>query len=271
MGQYEGSYDGIWSVVRGRYVGNDGFKATPIFPFQLGQAVMSHIFGPEADDEINTARNGLVLPGSIKKAFVNHQIVIVPQSAKKPLEWKWMVIDRAGLWNSLASGDLRYSDIHNQGLIFPETATRPRARYFYHHYLMAMFLQGRKDKNGRANVKQGVDDATVPELARVWATQGRYLRDNVIRAFIEGLGHALPDAEDMLVEYINDTIPETPGAVEECLESMEVCSETASEIEFDLERREREVQEERKEWEDEQVDVELEMGQAIEEEVWDCV
>lgn len=266
--QYDNSKGGIWSVTLGKYVAQE-VKAAHIFPLQLGQAVMSHIFGPEADGEINTARNGLFLPAPIERAFDKHQIAIVPRNETTPTEWKWMVIDRSGLWTTLAEFDKTFADIHDAPLTFPPEATRPRARYFYYHYMMAMVLHGRKNQTGRAGIKEGVADATVPELARVWATQGRYLRDNMIRAFIEELGHSLPEAEDMLVSYIDDTIPASPGAVEECLEDLEICSESEEDIEADLENREKALQEEREMWEKEKEEREDKLERAIDDGAWE--
>jgi hypothetical protein len=60
----------------------------------------------------------------------------------------------------------------------------------------------------------------MPELSRVWATEGKYFRKNLILTFIEGLGHELSaeDAESMLQHSSKDV---TVDEVVEARRSME--------------------------------------------------
>lgn len=267
--QYRDENGDVWSPIHGDYISRQECKAAHIFPLTLGQNVMSYIFGSDADGEINTAKNGLFLPKRIESAFDSHQITIVPLGPDNLQQWKLFVIDRTGLWNAKVLGAMRFSDIHNMELKFPPNATLPRARYFYFHYMMAMLIQGRKDQKSRACVKDGLEEASTPELARVWATKGRYLREHMIRGFIEGLGHAVPDAEQTLVSYIDDTIPESPEALLECMDDIDLMSETSEDIEADLEKREMDLAREREEWEEEKQQKEYDMENAIYNEDWE--
>ena len=59
-------------------------------------------------------------------------------------------------------------------------------------------------------------ELTTPAISRVWATQRRYLRENMIRTIIEGIGHEDIDAEtnDTLIHAMNDLPNETARMVE---------------------------------------------------------
>lgn len=48
---------------------------------------MTYIFEEEVKGEINMAENGLFLPGSVERAYDDHQVIIVPcESETKPQE-----------------------------------------------------------------------------------------------------------------------------------------------------------------------------------------
>ncbi|PGH15590.1 hypothetical protein AJ79_02372 [Helicocarpus griseus UAMH5409] len=137
----------------------------------------------------------------IWSAFDKHQLVIVPDSVKTtPQEYKFLVLDKSGLWEAAASfdGSLKFRDIHGQRVRFqPGNSFRPRARYLYFKYVLATLVQLRK-----RNIKYGthtieLPDIEMPELPRVWATEGKYLRKNLILAFIEGIGHELPQNDTL--------------------------------------------------------------------------
>src|SRR5437016_1259602 len=101
---------------------------------------MTYIFGPEAEYEMNSAKNGLFLPRVIEEAFDKYQLVIAPADAdSKPREWKFLVLDRSGLWNVEAVPRTTFGKLHQSRLRFPDRiAFRPRARYLYFQYIMAM-------------------------------------------------------------------------------------------------------------------------------------
>ncbi|MCJ1462585.1 hypothetical protein MMC07_001187 [Pseudocyphellaria aurata] len=162
---------------------------------------MTYIFGEDAKGELNKAANGLFLHGVFEEQFDRHKIVIVPYR---------------GLWNSPLGAGKTFADLHQQKLIFePNHPFRPRARYLFFHYVMAMLQLGRGQKAEKAGMTSDMPELSTPATSRVWATQGRYLRKNMIRAFIEGIGHEDTDAEtsNMLSHAMDDQPDETDRIV----------------------------------------------------------
>lgn len=251
--QYKGDiYANVWSVVTGELMARAEAKAAHIFPLQLGQAVMTYIFGPKAENEINSTRNGLFLPGAIKEAFDKHQVVVVPKDLSQPRTWKWMVIDKTGLWRNIATESITFGELHGRDLIFPDEVTRPRARYFYFHYLMAMLILGHKEP------------AAARELALVWTAQGPHLREGMIRAFVEGLKHMEPATEELIWAHLDDALPDPTGMMGECVEDAELTSETEGEIEADFTRRIDGIELQQRQWEEERDEKERDIGAALE-------
>src|SRR5437773_12165895 len=104
-----------------------------------------------------------------------------------------LVLDKSGLWYVEAVPGTTFEKLHQSKLRFPDkTDFRHRARYLYFQFIMAMLRIGRSGEKGRTTVAKQMAGATNPSLTKVWATGGRYLRDNMIRAFIEGIGHDWP-------------------------------------------------------------------------------
>ncbi|KAF3491559.1 uncharacterized protein GIQ15_01076 [Arthroderma uncinatum] len=168
------------------------YAATHIFPPSYGQKAMTHIFGKEANGEINSARNGLFLPRVFKRAFDTYRVAIVPlniQSRKEPREWKIVLLDYS-LKDFPESKGTTFGDLHNKQLIFA-TDARPRARYFYFHFLLAMVTSHRALKSTGV-IKSELPDMIMLELTRAWGKDGRYLTDNIVRGFIETAGNELP-------------------------------------------------------------------------------
>ncbi|KAK2836090.1 hypothetical protein FQN49_006697, partial [Arthroderma sp. PD_2] len=175
-----------FSVITGTWVPRNSLTAAHIFPLSLGQPAMDYIFGNDAKNEINSPRNALLLNSSIEKRFDAHQIVIVPVDATmtEPREWKFVVVDKSIMNHNLDDyPNWTYSLFHHRKLIFPNDF-RPRARYLYFHYLVTMIMKLQARKNAGV-VRSELPDSQWPELTRVWASHGEYLRDNMIRGFIE--------------------------------------------------------------------------------------
>jgi hypothetical protein len=98
---------------------------------------------------------------------------------------------------------------------------RLKARYLYFHYVTAMLRLGRSKKVEKAGMSSHIAEATTPALTKVWGTQGRYLRDNMIRAFIEGIGHddGLPvDSEDL----VSHAMKQMPNETTQMIKSAEL-------------------------------------------------
>ncbi|MCJ1466017.1 hypothetical protein MMC07_004636 [Pseudocyphellaria aurata] len=94
--------DLVWSPVRGDWVERgEKIKAAHMFPLSIGQETMTYLFGEDADGEISKAANGLFLPFDVEEKLDRYQVVIVPcETETKPQEWKFLVLDRGGLWNT---------------------------------------------------------------------------------------------------------------------------------------------------------------------------
>ncbi|MCJ1466016.1 hypothetical protein MMC07_004635 [Pseudocyphellaria aurata] len=190
----------VWCPMLGKWVLKCTVEAAHLFPFSLGQQTMTYIFGDDADGEMNKASNGLFLYGHIHEKFNRHWITIVPceTETEKPQEYKFLVLDQ-DIWNheldDLGKG-CTYADLHERKLIFESKHSyRPSARYLYFHYLMAMLRIAhgqRAKKAGTTSLWAEVTKMT-PGASRAWVTAapGRYLREPILRAFIEGIniGH----------------------------------------------------------------------------------
>lgn len=203
----------VWDPVRGDFTHRSALTACHIFPLAMGQKSMTYIFGEEAEDEINRARNGLFLPPEVEPAFDKHEIVIVPDGVQTtPQDYRIIVLDKSGRWEypAFPGGD-PWKDLHGKKLRFqPGNNFRPRSRYLYFHYIVSMLIhyRNRNVKHGTHSVE--LPEANMPELSKLWATEGKYLRKNVMLAFIEGLGHELLPSEDVL-GHADDDIPDNEG------------------------------------------------------------
>lgn len=218
--------DFVWNTVTGTWRYRADMTAAHLFPLSFGQATMTYIFGKDAEDEINKAANGLFLPGVIEHALARHKIAIVPcEGETDPQEWKWIVLDQGGQWYvplEVLSETSTFADLHQRKLIFqPGNSFRPRARYLYFHYAMAILRTERGKNTATAGRGQYMPESTTPAIDQVWATPGRYLRESMTRAFIEGIGHEDPNdggAEEMLSHAMEDLPNEMAKMLEDANE-----------------------------------------------------
>ncbi|KAN0070307.1 hypothetical protein V8E54_011888 [Elaphomyces granulatus] len=203
----EGGLLRVWDVTTGSFTIRVYMTAAHIFPLNLGQKSMDYIFGEDAEDELNRARNGLFLPPLVEKAYDAHQITIVPDGPQTPA----LKDDR----------ETPFKDLHGRRLRFqPGNNFRPRARYLYFRYVLAMLVHFRSRQVKQGTHNQQLPETEMPELSRVWATEGKYLRKNLILAFIEGIGHGLSaeDTESILQHSSEDV---TANEADEAKKSME--------------------------------------------------
>ncbi|EFE43308.1 hypothetical protein TRV_01977 [Trichophyton verrucosum HKI 0517] len=179
------------NVLTGGWHVRQYFVAAHIFPLSYGQQAMDNIFGKDVHGEINTARNGLFLPSEFEQAFDAYQVVIVPYGpvTSEPREWQVILLDHSGLKDVPVCG-MTFAQLHQKKLIFA-TDARPRARYFYFHFILAMISHYRAHKSVGV-VKSELPDSMIPSLTRAWGSEGSYLADNVIHGFIEKVGHEIP-------------------------------------------------------------------------------
>lgn len=182
----------VWNVISGSWMDKTVMKAAHIFPLSLGQETMTYIFGKDAKGELNSARNALWLPNPFEVQFDQHRVVMVPAGpiGSNPRTWKVVVVD-GGIRNSKAYDGVTFGEINGKKLVFT-TDDQPRARYLYFHYLCAMLRRSRLKQN-KGQPMHTSPDVTMPELSRVWGSEGSYLRENIIQGFIEALAHEIPD------------------------------------------------------------------------------
>ncbi|KAF3490925.1 uncharacterized protein GIQ15_00442 [Arthroderma uncinatum] len=187
----EGRVTTYCNILTGEWHMRQFFITAHIFPLSFGQPAMNHIFGKDAHGEINTARNGLFLPTEFEKAFNAYQVVIVPHGSptSQPREWQVILLDHSGLKDIRVSG-MTFGELHQKKLIFA-TDARPRARYLYFHFILAMISHYRTQKSAGV-IKDELPDSMIPSLTRAWGSEGSYLTDDVIHGFIEKVGHELP-------------------------------------------------------------------------------
>lgn len=178
-----GCCEQVWSPVIPGWMNKEDTKVAHIVPLSIGQESMTYIFGRDAKEEMNTARNGLWLPKNVQDKFNQLELVIVPvDTTEEPLEWKMLVVGKDEIWNETAYWIVKFSELHERRLVFQSSA-QPRARYLYFHFLCAMLHHSRT---------MNVTAADMSELSRAWGSEGSYLRKNVILGFAEQLRHAIP-------------------------------------------------------------------------------
>ncbi|KAK2795538.1 hypothetical protein FQN50_009722 [Emmonsiellopsis sp. PD_5] len=191
----------------------------------------------DAKGEINSARNGLFMYESIEEQFDKHQIVIVPDDGfpqgQQPREWKVYVLNQS-LKNDTVypvEPSITFGDLHGMKLVFRnDNQPRPRARYFYFHYLVALI------KLSRAGANSGVDkfdlpEASMPALTRAWGSEGSYIRENVIRGFVEELGDEIPEeAGRRILQNSSEGIaPDEPERLGKAVEDTDLDSDDEEE------------------------------------------
>lgn len=224
----------LWCNLSGSYWSEDLMIAAHIFPSSLGQANMTAIFGTE--EELFSSRNGMLIRKDLEKRFDKYWIAIVPHadytSTKEVQEWsksepqRWMIRVmnpkpqqmRGSLdWDP----EKTYLDLDGQELAF-RNSFRPRARYLYFHYLVALVKLCYHEDEHEQRTK---DQAGKP----VWATAGRYLKESMLLAFVEEIGH-----EELMANAINEGTKGKEAEVDElALEAANAAIELGSRSEED--------------------------------------
>ena len=87
---------------------------------------------------------------------------------------------------------MKYGDLHEKTLTFLNDDHQPRARYFYYRVILAMNRLCHAPPKTSVQT-MGIPDDTIRELTRAWGSEGSYIRENVIRGFIEEMSHELPE------------------------------------------------------------------------------
>jgi len=189
----------LWCPILERWTPEKEMTAVHLFSWMHGQDTMDAIFGTTDTPELFSPKNGLMISTCIEKYFDSGKIVLVPDLPERasiidtrgwikrdPRQYKIRIIDPN--WKKLDKPvhpwiELKWSALQDRRLVF-KTQFRPRARYVYFHYcvqvLRHIWQQETPDAIGVLN-----DDEGNP----FWATPSKYMSKNMLRAFVEELGH----------------------------------------------------------------------------------
>ncbi|MCJ1365157.1 hypothetical protein MMC16_004277 [Acarospora aff. strigata] len=187
----------LWCPVMKQYVDEDSLGAAHNFPYRLGKEVMRSVFGESSANEMFLPRNGLMLYSPSRKKFDKFLLVIIPAGPPESARWKTRVVDSSILTQQLPCSQTTWGTLDNQELEFKGNA-RPAVRYLYWYYAIAVMKA----------VKRRSTEEWLNEMQKnCWAMPGRYIRQNMLIALAERIGHCVP--ED-LEELHDHAIPETP-------------------------------------------------------------
>ena len=215
--EYYGSADSnrpksglMWCPIIGKWFIGYHTSAGHIFGYMNGQECMTAIFGPTEEAELWSARNGLLTSTAAEVKFGKGLYVIVPDvseetppaeislwNSSEPKDYKIRIIDKTHpeidevidkekghTWRDLDGRKVKFRN-HN----------RPRARYLYYHYCTQLLRRA-------WNMKVQGDILTDELNTHFWGIPGKYIRQNMLRAFVEELGH---DYEKLLEGAFKDS------------------------------------------------------------------
>lgn len=188
----------VWDVVAHEYVAaaSDLMQASQIFVYNHGQDAMSALFGPDAENELFSSRNSLLLHTNVEAMWNKGLFAIVPnineQSEaaitlwEQSQEYKIRILDpdHPTINRYVYNRPWRsWKDLNNRKLEF-KNDFRPRIRYLYIAYCVQIL---------RAAWARGQKQA-LPVLSKqigpaAWGTRGRYIAGNQLRATVDELGH----------------------------------------------------------------------------------
>ncbi|EAA33784.2 hypothetical protein NCU08538 [Neurospora crassa OR74A] len=220
-------HDVLFDVATGLYQPVGLMVAAHLVPRSLGTDIMVTLFGKEAEAEMYSPRNGLLLHKNVEKALDLGLIAIVPDLAEdakeeewekwessRPRGYKWKVMDNDAKLleeNCWVKPDhpesiIMVRELDGKPLQFRETSDhRPRARYLYFLFVSALLKKAWDHKNRRK--PEAVQKDQIGK--RMWATKGRYLHRAMLVAMSQEAGHHLDEDWDR---------PPHPGSDEEELQ-----------------------------------------------------
>ena len=217
----------LWDPIIGKWGLQGGLHAAHLYAWRQVES-MDAIFGPGAKADIFSPVNGLFLGEELEKALDQGLIALVPDvdlelkeghlprdnvaernqrlrdwEKAQVKEYKVAVLDldNKQVKNTLSWSD-KYGDLKTLAQLDGRQLTfrthfRPRARYVWWTFMNAVIQTAWRQKQNEKNVlRQEVAKAT-----RYWGTRGRYVKKNMLRGFVDELGH---DIESILENSIDD-------------------------------------------------------------------
>ncbi len=228
----------LWDPIIGRWELKGRLHAAHLYAWRQVES-MDAIFGLGAKEDIFSPLNGLFLSEEVEKALDRGLLAIVPDVDFDPKdsslpqadlpernellraweeapvkEYKIIVLDQSDeRVNSLAwrdeGGELRaMAELDGRPLRF-HTDFRPRARYVWWTFMNAVLQTAWRQKQNEKNIlRQEVAKAT-----RYWGTRGRYVKKNMLRGFVDELGHDIESILENAIEEDGDNNDANPEAV----------------------------------------------------------
>lgn len=206
-----------WCPIMSTWMSTRSMVAAHIFPWKSGQDAMIAIFGPEADRELFSPYNGMLLSRDAEEKFDNGALVLVPRvsdlaSAGEIRAWNEAEIKQYKIrvirpkdadMNELChpSSDITWNELENEPVTF-QGSFRPRARYLYYAYCAAMLRRA-------YNVETRTDALQNSLGQKFWGTVGPYIRKSMLRGFVEELGHGFDGLMDGAIPNGDDEPDET--------------------------------------------------------------
>ena len=188
----------LWCPIHRNYLPRPIVIAGHLFPWKCGEDTMQSIFGhsDSGHSELFKAENGILWSCEAEERFEAGHFVVVPDvpdqpteqqldtwEASDPKEYKIRVLNPTHpLMEDLVygRGDMTWAALDNERLQF-KTSFRPRARYLYFTYFVAMLRRsfgGKHLEVSRAELRK-----------RFWGTPGKYMLEGMLLGFVEEMGH----------------------------------------------------------------------------------
>ncbi|PGH01855.1 hypothetical protein AJ79_07791 [Helicocarpus griseus UAMH5409] len=158
-------------------------------------------FGPAEKTELFDPRNGLILSSIVESEFDKGFFVIVPELPEDPTaaditqwqkadvkEYKFKLLDPTCPKASEVVPEIQepWSSLDGKRLEF-RNSFRPRSRYLYFNYCMQITRFTWRQKFQGQHLRER-------ELGKkFWGTPGKYVRRNMLCAFVEEIGHRYDD------------------------------------------------------------------------------
>ncbi|KAL8897497.1 MAG: hypothetical protein Q9207_007192, partial [Kuettlingeria erythrocarpa] len=199
-------------------------KAIQLFPYRSGQATMSTIFGPEADRELFSPRNGMLVAKCIAPAIKQGFLLIVPHLddeatdkdfarwyASDPKDYRIKIPDHNcnQVSDFIEFNHRSFLDLDGTRVEFHSDA-RPGSRYLYYFYMQSLLRQA-----WRFTEQYPPSDALVAELSRpYWGTASCCTDTDWAIGMAEAMGPRYQALVDRLKDSSDHDFVDVPAADE---------------------------------------------------------
>lgn len=180
--------DKLWCPILHAYAYSKHIVAAHIVPNALGEHNAQHIFGtPKNPDHghLYDRGNGILMWDDIEDALDTARIAIGPGNIADPSagpELTVILLDRSIEHEEVIPGGVTFGALAKRPLAF-KTSHRPRQRYLYYHFCMAMLARQ------RFGVDSWQDDWTRLLHKEIWGSPSKgWLRHSSMSAILKRMG-----------------------------------------------------------------------------------